>query len=74
VSQLRRARGPAAPETCAHGGPLPDRPRLPSPPQGGQGLVEYGLILMIMAVVCVVSLLFFGDQLSFVLSLIGSAV
>jgi Flp pilus assembly pilin Flp len=40
----------------------------------GQGLVEYGLILVIMAVACVVSLVFFGDQLSSLLSLIASAV
>jgi Flp pilus assembly pilin Flp len=40
----------------------------------GQGLVEYGLILCIMAVVSVVSLVFFGDQLSSILSLIASAV
>lgn len=40
----------------------------------GQGLIEYGLILVIMAVVCVVSLVFFGDQLSWLLSLIASAV
>jgi len=42
--------------------------------QRGQGLIEYGLIMVIMAVVCVVSLLFFGDQLSSLLSLIASAV
>lgn len=41
---------------------------------GGQGLVEYGLILVVMAVVCVISLLFFGDQLSSLLSLVASAV
>lgn len=40
----------------------------------GQGLIEYGLILSLMAVVCVVSLLFFSDQLSSLLSLIASAV
>jgi Flp pilus assembly pilin Flp len=40
----------------------------------GQGLVEYGLILVLVAVVCVISLLFFGDQLSSLLSLIASAV
>jgi Flp pilus assembly pilin Flp len=40
----------------------------------GQGLVEYGLILALMAIVCVVSLLFFGDQLSSLLSLIASFV
>ncbi len=42
--------------------------------QSGQGLVEYGVILMIMAVACIVSLVFFGDQLSSLLSLIASAV
>ncbi|MGD0123576.1 MAG: hypothetical protein ABSC46_13610 [Candidatus Limnocylindrales bacterium] len=40
----------------------------------GQGLIEYGLILGIMAIVCIVSLVFFGDQLSSLLSLIASAV
>jgi Flp pilus assembly pilin Flp len=40
----------------------------------GQGLVEYGLILVIMALVCVISLVFFGDQLSTLLQLITSAV
>jgi Flp pilus assembly pilin Flp len=42
--------------------------------QDAQGLIEYGLILAIMAVVCVVSLLFFGDQLSSLLSLVAAAV
>jgi Flp pilus assembly pilin Flp len=42
--------------------------------EAGQGLVEYGLILVVMAVVCVASLLFFGDQMSSLLSLIASAV
>ncbi len=42
--------------------------------EAGQGLVEYGLILAIMAVACVVSLVFFGDQLSSLFSLIASAV
>ena len=42
--------------------------------QSGQGLIEYGVILVLMVVVCLVSLLFFGDQLSFLLSLIASAV
>ena len=40
----------------------------------GQGLIEYGLILAIMAVACVVSLLFFGHQLSSLLSLVAAAV
>ena len=40
----------------------------------GQGLVEYGLILVVAVVVCVASLLFIGDELSSLLSLIASAV
>jgi len=40
----------------------------------GQGLVEYTLILVVMAVVCVISLVFFGDQLSALLSLVAGAV
>jgi Flp pilus assembly pilin Flp len=51
--------------------PRPRRPRLD---ETGQGLIEYGLILAIMAVVCVISLLFFSDQLSTLLSLVASAV
>ena len=42
--------------------------------ESGQGLVEYGLILVVMAVVCIASLLFFGDQLSSLLSLMAAAV
>ena len=42
--------------------------------QTGQGLVEYGLILVIVAVACVASLVFFGDQLASILSLIASHV
>ena len=42
--------------------------------EAGQGLVEYGLILLLAAVVCLVSLLFFGDQLSALLSLIATQV
>jgi Flp pilus assembly pilin Flp len=57
--------------TRAYAGP---RGRFRRPSEAGQGLIEYGLILVIMAVVCVVSLLFFGDQLSSLLSLIASAV
>jgi Flp pilus assembly pilin Flp len=50
------------------------RGRAPRRGESGQGLIEYGLIIVIMAVVCVVSLLFFGDQLSSLLSIIASAV
>ena len=40
----------------------------------GQGLVEYGLILTIMVLVCIVSLVVFGDQLAYLLSLIAAHV
>ena len=55
---------------------LPERPLRPADRSGaaGQGLIEYGLILALMAVVCVVSLVFFGDQLSSLLSLIASVI
>ena len=51
----------------AAGGPR----RLSDP---GQGIVEYGLILALAVVVCAVSLLFFGDQLSALLTFIASQV
>jgi Flp pilus assembly pilin Flp len=40
----------------------------------GQGLVEYGLILTLSAVVAVVVLVFFGGTLSAVLEAIGQAI
>ncbi len=40
----------------------------------GQGLVEYGLILAIMVLVCAIALLFFGDQLAAILGFIASKV
>ncbi len=40
----------------------------------GQGIVEYGLILVIAVVVCIVSLVVFGDQIAAMLRLIASAV
>jgi hypothetical protein len=43
-------------------------------PPGGQGLVEYGLILFLAVIVCLVSLLFFGDQLSALLTFIAGQV
>ena len=41
---------------------------------GGQGLVEYGLILSLMVVVAAVILVVFGGTLAEVLSVIGSAI
>ena len=40
----------------------------------GQGLVEYGLILSLSAVVAVVILAFFGGTLSALLEVIGEAI
>ena len=40
----------------------------------GQGIVEYGIILSLTAVVAGVILFFFGAQLAQALSLIGSAI
>ena len=40
----------------------------------GQGVVEYGLILGLGALVTVVALLFFGGALATALSLIGEAI
>jgi Flp pilus assembly pilin Flp len=40
----------------------------------GQGLVEFGLILALVAVIAVVALVFFGPQLAWALSLIGTQI
>lgn len=40
----------------------------------GQGLVEYGLILSGIAIVAIVTLVFFGDALAYVLDVIGNAI
>ena len=49
-----------------------------SPPsretESGQGLAEYALILALIAVVAVVSLAFFGHNLSTILGTIGTSV
>ncbi len=45
-----------------------------APRAGGQGLVEYGLIIGGIAAVAVVTLLFFGDQVAAVLDFIGNLI
>ena len=49
-----------------------------SPPsreaEAGQGLAEYALILALIAIVAVVSLAFFGHNLSTILGTIGASV
>jgi Flp pilus assembly pilin Flp len=42
--------------------------------EAGQGIVEYGLILSLMAVVAIVILVFFGGTLALILAAIGSAI
>ncbi len=54
-------------------------PRLPAHDRGacgelGQGLVEYGLILAMTALVTIITLVFFGGAIATALSLIGSAI
>jgi Flp pilus assembly pilin Flp len=43
-------------------------------PQAGHGLVEYGLILGLAALVTVIALVFFGGALAAALSLLGQAI
>jgi len=40
----------------------------------GQGLVEYALILVLIAIVAIVALVFLGDNLSSTLSMVGASV
>jgi Flp pilus assembly pilin Flp len=54
---------PAAPSACGR-----------VAEQAGQGVVEYGLILAIMLVVCAIAFVFFGDQLAAILGFIASRV
>ncbi len=54
-------------EAAAHGADVARR-------DAGQGLVEYGLILGLAAVVTVVALVFFGTWLAVGLSLLGQAI
>jgi Flp pilus assembly pilin Flp len=41
---------------------------------GGQGLVEYALIVALIAIIALVALLFMGDQISSILSTIADQV
>jgi len=42
--------------------------------RSGQGLVEYTLILSLIAAVAVIALVFFGDALTAILQLIGDEI
>lgn len=61
-----------APTGPSRGGPSNDKSR--GDRRAGQGLVEYGLILAGIAAVAVVALVFFGDQVAFVIDAIGTAI
>ena len=54
----------------------PPRRRPPSvvARDAGQGLVEFGIILGLTALVTVIALVFFGGALAFALSLLGQAI
>ena len=47
---------------------------LPRSDEDGQGLVEYGLILVLIAIVAIASLMFIGSDISTSLSQIGASV
>jgi pilus assembly protein Flp/PilA len=42
--------------------------------EDGQGLAEYALILVLIAIVAIVALIFLGGQVSTILSTVGSSV
>ncbi len=48
--------------------------RAQPPRSTGQGLVEYGLILILIAVVAVIALVFFGDAIAAALNFIGQII
>jgi Flp pilus assembly pilin Flp len=48
--------------------------RRPPVGDGGQGLVEFGLIIALAVVIAVIALVFFGPQLAWALSLIGTQI
>ena len=45
-----------------------------APDNDGQGLAEYALILALIAIVAIVALLFLGQQVSVVLSMVSHSV
>ena len=46
----------------------------PARSEEGQGLAEYALILALIAIVAIISLIFLGDTINDLMSLIGSNV
>lgn len=49
-------------------------PGRPSSNESGQGLVEYGLIVALIAIVTLVALLFMSSQISSILSVIADQI
>ena len=45
-----------------------------APNDEGQGLAEYALIIALIAIVAIVALFFMGEQVSTILSTVGSSV
>ena len=45
-----------------------------SPGEEGQGLAEYALILALIAIVAIVALIFLGNQVTTILSTVGSSI
>ena len=41
---------------------------------GGQGLAEYALILALIAVVCIVAVIFLGGQVKTIVSTVGKSI
>ena len=48
--------------------------RLPAPREEGQGMVEYGLIIALVAVVAIAGLIILGPKISGMFSALGSSV
>ena len=46
----------------------------PNDPERGQGLAEYALILGLIAIVAILSLIFLGDSLADLMSVIGTTI
>lgn len=61
TDQPVRAAGPPGRSTCRDG-------------EAGQGLAEYALILVLIAIVAILSLAFIGSNLSTMLSTVGNSV
>ncbi|MDP9105788.1 MAG: Flp family type IVb pilin [Candidatus Eremiobacteraeota bacterium] len=47
---------------------------MPAGCDGGQGLAEYGLILGLIAILCIVAVLFLSGNLQGILSNVGSSI